>query len=280
MTTLERRSGRFPGRRASPRSLHRFVNNRAIAGSSPRIYAAPASSIVYIRKGAMPARPPVPGVIECFMSASNADTKHTIVNRHFFSFTGTADVTDLKSFATAVKSAYDSLWYGSNAVSSSVTSVVCEAVDLTTTSGNSAETTSAGQTGTGTPGCPGMTCVQIAWRIARRYRGGKPKTFLGGISISNSPNDDTVPAAVISDATNLANRLSTTGAGTVLTTYGSLVVTGLVNVSYYAGFTNYTKTSGREASRPTLRTSPVVDPVVAFLVDNTWHTQRRRMLAS
>jgi hypothetical protein len=49
-----------------------------------------------------------------------------------------------------------------------------------------------------------------------------------------------------------------------------------VNLSYYAGFTNHTNTSGRERAVPTYRATAVHDNVTSYAAKVEYGSQRRR----
>lgn len=229
----------------------------------------------------MPALPPVAGVLKATVQAFDSVTKHNIINRLHYSYTdaGAPSIADLNTAATEFFTIWNTRWYSSAVVSSSVTLQNVYLLDLASSTGNQG---SAGgsATGTGAPGMPAQAAVLLNWHIARHYRGGKPKTYLGGISAAEISTDESEATAAMTQAGQLLNYLIGTSTGFVGTTFGALTIAALVNVSYYLGSTNYTKSSGRESSRPTLRGTPVVDTIVTGTVNPNWHTQRRRLLPS
>lgn len=118
-----------------------------------------------------------------------------------------------------------------------------------------------------------MACC-ISWHIARRYRGGKPRTYLGGLPISAIDTEDTFSAAFIALVRSDAVDYSGTIDGLTPGVYGSL---SLGSVSYYHGFTNVTLPSGRQTSRPTPRGVPIFDRFTGSTVDARIDSQRRRL---
>jgi len=111
----------------------------------------------------------------------------------------------------------------------------------------------------GTP-LPAQTAVLFNLRIARRYRGGKPRLYF--------------PGGVAADMTDPQHWLSTflTSCGNAMTainnalqafTSATINTPFLVNVSYYSG--------------KSLRTAPVVDAVSAITMNSIPGSQRRRL---
>lgn len=112
---------------------------------------------------------------------------------------------------------------------------------------------------------PAGTAMCVSWKIARRYRGGHPRTYLGGIS-ANAQFDArqwTLSAATAQQAHALTflgyvNTLSTPSTGNI--TLGSF--------SYYKGMD--------ALHNPILRPVPVFDPFISTHVDQRIDSQRRR----
>lgn len=118
----------------------------------------------------------------------------------------------------------------------------------------------------------------VLWNlhIARRYRGGKPRGYFPfGVGGDLTNPQEWSSAAVTAFETGLQNWLTYLSSLTVSGTS----ITGLVNVSYYHLFTVVTNpTTGRARNVPTLRSSPLVDPVTANGVNAHVASQRRRTL--
>jgi hypothetical protein len=106
---------------------------------------------------------------------------------------------------------------------------------------------------------PASTCVVMNHQIARRYRGGKPRSYLpfGTASQVNTLGTWT-PAFVTSTTTAWENFITTA----IAAASGGTTLAEFVNVSYHSN----------KAVRPT----PVVDPIVASLARQRIGTQRRR----
>lgn len=227
----------------------------------------------------MPTLPAVPNVIKFQMLCTNSTSGHHIVNNFHYAYTGGApSIADLNSAATALFNFFAAM-APDFATTTSVIS--CTAIDLNSSTGNEVTYTPAAVVGTApTPVMDAANAGVINWKIARRYRGGKPKTFIGGLGGGLIQDVIHLNASFTTTLQTFATALLTTGSGGMLKTFGGLTLTNMVNVSYYSGFTNYTKPNGREASRPTLRAAPVVDVISNYVVNPVFGQQRRRRLAS
>lgn len=197
-------------------------------------------------------------------------------DRIFFSYTGTVSVADLTTLATTVGTAW-----GTNI--SQFQTLVCnlvnvQATDLNTSTGAQV-IVAAGKLGTNTnQGMAGGAAVVVKFKIARRYRGGHPRFYLGGAPATNLTTEQTWSAAFTSG-------LSTSFAAfvTAIQTSPPAAIGTLahVNVSYFQGFSVITNPATRRARNvPTLRGTPVVDPVLGYTVNPRPASQRRRNLQS
>jgi hypothetical protein len=120
---------------------------------------------------------------------------------------------------------------------------------------------------------PASLAIIIKFKIARRYRGGHPRFYLGGTFIT--PGQST---------TNWASTYAT-NVNTAWTNFIAALLAGPpaavgtlthVNVSYFTGFHTVTTTSLRQRSVPTLRAVPLIDLVLAYSVNPIFGSQRRR----
>lgn len=119
-----------------------------------------------------------------------------------------------------------------------------------------------------------VLCKQI---ITRRYRGGHPRKYLPPLNGSLITDDDEWDHATItSAATSFGADLQRVWT-TPTVPYPTIHVTSMVNVSYYQGFTNIVKPSGRATSRATPRATPLVDVVAGIELEFRIATQRRRL---
>ncbi len=211
----------------------------------------------------MPPLPPVPGVLrvrEIWNNGSDAD----IITHHYVAFTGTDPTTaELIAFCAAVQSSMHTHFAG--AIHSTVSSTLVEAEDLTSSSssiGSSSVPWNGTAAGHVLVGSAGMNVQSV---IARRYRGGKPRTCwpFGESESLTSPqlwSGAFVTGVATEHAAFEADVLAAgwSGAGTL----------SFVNVSYFEGFTSVQNpVTMRWRNVAKLRVGgPVVDPVLEFVL--------------
>lgn len=224
----------------------------------------------------MPPLPAVPSVAMVQSTYTLPDTnKSAFVKLHYKWDTGTAQGADMVDLATNVHNQWKTLFATSN-FSTATQLVSTTAVDLSSSSGATGQFT-ATQNGGGSGEADASACGLVVWHIARRYRGSKAKSFLSGLAAGALANSTQI------STTWQGNLLSTatgflSGTGPIITaTYPNISGLHLVQVSYFSGFTNYTTSSGRESSRPTLRSSPLVDIITSAKVPFAIASQRRRL---
>jgi hypothetical protein len=129
------------------------------------------------------------------------------------------------------------------------------------------------------PGLPNGAAVAalINFRVARRYRGGKPRVYVPFFVSS-----DLTPALMWSEGA-LAEGTAAWGAfmsGVLTCAPPALRVVDQVNVSYYEGFEVVTDLrTGRARNSPQLRPGgPAVDKISGFSINPKLGSQRRRNL--
>lgn len=220
----------------------------------------------------MPALPPVPKVLKNIINfAVGPDV--SALTRFFLQYGGTAPTAaQLVTMAGALASAW-----GTNMSPMSSPGVAQNGVsieDLSSATGAFGSDSSV-HVGTRTGGIlPAGSCLEIGWNIARRYRGGKPKQFLpcGTATDLNAVQQWT--STFISAITSAWTNFETAVLGAAWASGGPL---SFVNVSYYQGFTVVTNPiTHRARNVPTLRGTPVVDPIASFFVELSVASQRRR----
>lgn len=225
----------------------------------------------------MPALPHVPNVIQAIVNFASLDGHHNAINKlHYAYGAGTPTAADLSSFAADIGNAYTGGFTTSTYASPKWTLTTVNTLDLATAIGN-AGSHNVNVVGAGTSALPASVAGLINWHIARHYRGGKPKTFVPGLAPVAITDEEVMAAGAVTQLNILAANLingSNLGSPPV---FGSFGVVGLVNVSYYSGFTNFTKPSGRESSRPTVRAVAVVDTIQSGAASPRYSTQRRRL---
>lgn len=155
-----------------------------------------------------------------------------------------------------------------------VSLTLSQLTDLTSTSSPQVQNSTGGSgTGVGTA-LPQGTALVIKHRIARRYRGGHPRTYLPGLQSSYLTNPGTWAAGSI--GTIVGDYLAYIAAATANTNPVAIGVITHVNVSYFQGFTNHTYPSGRVHAIPTPRVTPLVDAIITSIGNSKVASQRRR----
>lgn len=219
----------------------------------------------------MPALPLVPNVIRVrFGWTIGADLSAD--TNLYFAYTGAApDEAQAVSLAaqcyTAMATASDT-WTGDTVLAS------CRVTDL------SGDDTGDGVHSASTPGTrsggdlPAATSLLVNYQIGRRYRGGKPRSYLPWGADTDLGSRQRWSADFIASA---ITRLTTVFADIVGASAGTTTVTGHVNVSYYQGFTVEGGTGGKRAKNvSTPRAVPLVNAVVGFAPNIVIGSQRRR----
>lgn len=121
---------------------------------------------------------------------------------------------------------------------------------------------------------PASTCGVMNHTIARRYRGGRPRTYIRiGSTAQLTGTNQWEPSFISATGNNWHNWVNN-----ILGTSGiSVSLTDIVNVSWYEGFTVFTTPSGRSRNIPKLRTTPLVDNISLSTLATKLGSQRRRL---
>lgn len=224
--------------------------------------------------------PPLPAIPNTLMVRHffSVGTDLSVATRLFYTYTGTAPSdsvcgTIASDIYTALATNLPAVMHGDN----DITGVSVQ--DLTSALGGFGEHLAV------TPGTEGGqplaagTAVLLNMKIARRYRGGKPRTYwpLG------TANDLTTPSAwAASSVTAFHTALAQVIDDTIAISTGGTTINTLVNVSYYSGFTAVTNPiTGRTRDVPKVRTAAITpDPFIGISVNPKPASQRRRNLQS
>lgn len=225
----------------------------------------------------MPARQPVPNVNQItlvFDIGSDSD----VINRFFQKYSGAAgslsDTSQL-AIATATGGAWAS--HMASFINSNVALKEIVATDLSSPIGSEQTfTSSAVGTDSGNQ-LPAGTAIVLRSHIERRYRGGHPRMYIGGISESHLTAPQTWDPTYLQNL--LAGYVAFRAAVAAAYPSGNQPVTD-VNVSYFQGFTNHTFPSGRVRPIPNPRATPLVDQIATFSANPKVASQRRRNLQS
>jgi hypothetical protein len=158
-----------------------------------------------------------------------------------------------------------------------VTNAFCDVVDLSSVSGSSA-TADVSTAGTvASASCDNQVAATVKFEIARRYRGGKPKMFVPGISVDYILDNSHWTTAFCNDMgtafTNFNDDIEAMAAG-------GIDLTGIFNVGFYHGFTAVENPiTHRWRNVPTYLSAPNVDIVESFTCDQVFGSQKRRRTA-
>jgi hypothetical protein len=192
---------------------------------------------------------------------------------HYFEYSGgPPSATNLSSMAAAAVSAADTAFAGTMTANQGMTE--CEITDL---SGPSYAQGSGGTPWVGTVSderCSPGTAVLVNHTVGRRYRGGKPRSYLP----LGTAGDITTAGLWSSASLSVFAGAWGSWVAAVKASGSGCTVTQIVNVSYYDGFTVVTSpTTGRARNVPKLRVGgPVVDVVNSHTVPANIASQRRR----
>lgn len=177
---------------------------------------------------------------------------------------GTPTAADLNTIASQFRLAWGTLQSTIVSSSSSITQVLV--IDTGSVTGNSGlDNVPVAGIGTGASAVANIA-MTLSWKIARRYRGGHPRSYLCGIVESAFLDQN---HWVHANAAAVAGRGNTFIAAINALTYPSTGLLKLGSWSYYKG----TDSSGK----PILRPTPVFDAFLSCAVDYRIDTQRRRL---
>lgn len=220
--------------------------------------------------------PALPNVAKCLKIAAiwSNGINTDIVTRWYMTYTGSAaSAPELNTFCGSVATSIDDDF--GYATSDTLTLGRVHAIDLSSATG--AEGDWLGEHAGANTEAPNAADVAqvISYEISRRYRGGHPRGYwpLGSALSLSTPQrwNPTYLASIQSNVETLFAHIGTlawSGGGTLQH----------VNVSYFSGFTVVTNpTTGRARNMPTLRATPLVDAVTAYVARAHVGTQRRRL---
>jgi len=160
---------------------------------------------------------------------------------------------------------------------STVTNSSCDVVDLSSDTGNSGTADVDTTGGVSSASCDNQVAAVVKFEIARRYRGGKPKMFVPGISVDYILDNSHWTVAFCNDMgtafTNWNDDITAISAGGV-------DLNGVFNVGYYKGFTSIENPiTHRWRNVPSYLAAPNTDIIESFTCDQVFGSQKRRRLA-
>lgn len=201
--------------------------------------------------------PPAPNALRVNLNYG-IGTDANVLNTIHFVYSGSAPAAaDCVSFATTVHNAFNSDLLSHLSDNSTLNTV--EVIDISSSTGhfgvNSTPLT-GGRTGNS---LPASNCALVNFQIARRYRGGKPRVYLPLFSSSDiSGPSGWLSASVSALQGHWVSFISAISGATS----GATTIGAHSNVSYYSG--------------KALRGTPLVEPIVASVVNPIPGSQRRR----
>lgn len=218
---------------------------------------------------------PASPCMRCQLTWTNVDG--TLASSRFYlSYSGSAPTAaNLNTLATDIANAWNTDLAVVASVEWSLTEV--DILDITTETGasglahvNFAGTVSGAQE-------PAQVAINVEYKIARRYRGGKPRIFLPPAGVSQ-----TVDAAhwQPSFVTQVNTQVAAFFAAVEAFAVGSEGTLQHVNLSYYKGFTNVTNSSGRTRAAPKYRDQALLDTVTGYSCKSELGSQKRRRTAT
>jgi hypothetical protein len=221
----------------------------------------------------MPALPDAPAVIRIdhhFKIGEDSQAKC----RLFYKYGGTAPSNaDLAAFSANVHAQFGLHLAGE--MTSDRNLEILSVTDLTS------PTSAFGQDSLAVPGTngggslPADVCVLEKFTLARRYRGGHPRVywpFFSEAELNDAQTWKSTPLGTLE--TNMANY----EVGIQASVWAGGGTLQAVSVSYYAGFTTHTGTTGRVKNVSTVRPVTVIDPLTSFSFATGIASQRKRLL--
>jgi hypothetical protein len=195
--------------------------------------------------------------------------------RHHFGYAGAApSASDMQAIASSIRQAWQAGPLLSQGSFCTLTQV--KVIDLSKpdspvgiNAGSFPGTAGGGQ-------LPASTCVLITFSVARRYRGGKPRTYL---PIGTDSDLQTPTAWLPASVTNFDTHWTTYSGQVGQISWAGGNISGLVNVSYYSGGTWVPREppTGRTVRVPTPRHPPLKESLTGHAVSSTPGSQRRRL---
>lgn len=219
----------------------------------------------------MTALPAVPKAVRLDIHYAQ-DADPNIMNRLHFQYAGTLNTADAVTWLAAMNTALRT--FVGALLNNQLSLYLMELTDLTSNTAPQVSNSTGQVGGDGNPGLSAGVAFVISYEVARRYRGGKPRTYLPGMAagflLNPSQWDPTEVTNIVTHWNTFLTACQVTPMGTAI---GAIT---LVNISYYSGFVNHTYPSGRVKAIPQLRVTPLVDTILAIRGNNAPASQRRR----
>lgn len=161
---------------------------------------------------------------------------------------------------------FNTLWANNSSGNAATSQVICtwndgaggavDGSDATPVSGSS-----------GSQPMPASAAAILSWRLAKRYRGGHPRTYLAGQVVGSMMNEVEWLSAFVTDKQTRANNF--------LTGVNALTPSPFTSVTL--GVLSYFAAGGSETKPPTYLDPPVFRPFTSVIAKPGIATQRRRL---
>ncbi len=240
---------------------------------APPLAAGEASLLWTCYHAAMPALPVVPGVVKVqLVGTTGGEPCRNITHWRYVTTSG--DLTSAQLLVALDK--FVNSW-GTNAapvINNTVSLLAVEGADLTSSTAATATAPSTHVGGASDYPTPPSTCVLESKTIARRYRGGHPRTYWPGPGLSQSLSslgDQFNSGSLAAWQTAIEDYYGAIPSAVTSDSDSNLSSWHEVCVHYYS------EAGGYPASGHVPLPAPYVDDVSANTIDLKWATQRRRM---
>lgn len=220
----------------------------------------------------MPDLLPVPGVLKLHMGMTVGEDTTTGWHQFYRYGTTPGTANNLQTLASQTSVFWTQRFQTLTTAGVKLTSVVytdlaAQTAPIGTWIGSIAGTKAAGD-------LPANACVLWNYKVARRYRGGKPRSYVP----VGSTADLLDPQKFTSTAITAFNTAMTNFVGDITSLMGTWTSThNLCNVSYYHGGNWIGPDGGPYKFKPTPRNPPLVDDVVSYSANQILGSQRRRI---
>jgi hypothetical protein len=148
-----------------------------------------------------------------------------------------------------------------------------DVLDIATDSGLSGQWNGTQQGTRGATGLPYQVAMNVEYNIARRYRGGKPRSYFPFGVIGDLATDASWAGSFV---TSVNSGVAAFFTAVQAISVGAVGALAHVNLSYYKGFTNVANSSGRERAVPTYRTTALLDSISGYSAKTVLGSQKRR----
>lgn len=148
-----------------------------------------------------------------------------------------------------------------------------DVLDIATDSGLSGQWTGSNVGTRGATGLPYQVAMNVEYGIARRYRGGKPRSYFPFGVLGDLQTDATWTSSFVTSVnTGVAAFYTAVQAISV----GAVGALAHVNLSYYQSFTNIENSSGRMRAVPKYRSVALLDTITGYSAKVVLGSQKRR----